>query len=76
MSGARYGTRHFIAELTTYIVVVGRGLPSIYPQRYVEYGCLYVILIHRKECVTVLVMRAVYRMFEVDYCCPDFIFIV
>ena len=32
--------RHFIAELTTYIVVVGRGLPSIYTQRYVEYGCL------------------------------------
>jgi len=29
-----------------------------------------VILIHRKECVTVLMKRAVYRMFEVDYCYP------
>jgi len=32
--------RHFIAELTTYIVVVGRGLPSTYRRRYVEYYCL------------------------------------
>jgi len=62
--------RHFIAELTTYIVVVSRGLPSIYTLRYVEYYCLLVILIHSKECVTVLVKRAVYRMFEVDYCYP------
>jgi len=67
---------HFIAELTTYIVVVVRCVPSIYTPRYVEYYCLYVILIHRKECVTVLVKRAEYHMFEVDYSYPDFIFIV
>jgi len=32
--------RHFIAELSDYIVIVGRGLPSTYRQRYVEYYCL------------------------------------
>jgi len=29
-----------------------------------------VILIHLNECVTVLVKRAVYRMFKVDCCYP------
>jgi len=32
--------RHFIAELSDYNVIVGRGLPSTYRQRYVEYYCL------------------------------------
>ena len=40
LSGAGTARRHFIAELTDYIVIVGRGLPSTYRQRYVEYYCL------------------------------------
>jgi len=35
LSGAGTARRHFIAELTDYIVIVGRGLPSTYRQRYV-----------------------------------------
>jgi len=36
LSGAGTARRHFIAELTDCIVIVGRGLPSTYRQRYVE----------------------------------------
>jgi len=35
LSGAGTARRHFIAELTDYIVIVGRGLLSTYRQRYV-----------------------------------------
>ena len=28
------------AELSDYIVILGRGLPSTYRQRYAEYDCL------------------------------------
>jgi len=35
LSGAGTARRHFIAELTDYIAIVGRGLPSTYRQRYV-----------------------------------------
>jgi len=38
LSGAGTARKHFIAKLT--IVIVGRGLPSTYRQRYVEYYCL------------------------------------
>ena len=35
LSGAGTARRHFIAELTDHIAIVGRGLPSTYRQRYV-----------------------------------------